>query len=73
MALIKKKTRKRLAKQMHKLVKKHGEAVVTGFVTTAVSAATARLATTAGDEPNTDRTDKKNKKHKKQKAASVAV
>ncbi len=70
MALIKKKTRKRVAKQMRKLVKKHGEAVVTGFVTTAVSAAAARLATTADDKVKTDRT---NKKGKKQKAASAAV
>jgi hypothetical protein len=65
MALIKKKTRKRLAKQVRKLVKKHGQEVVTGLVATAVSAAAAKLATASDDHP------KKGKLRKKGKGAGV--
>jgi hypothetical protein len=46
MALLKKKTRKRVTKQLRKLVKKHGEEAVTGLVATAAAAVTTK---TAGD------------------------
>jgi hypothetical protein len=50
MTLMKKKTQKRLSKQMRKLVRKHGEEIVTGLVTTAVSAEAAKSAHTT-DQP----------------------
>jgi hypothetical protein len=61
MAPIKKKTRKRLGKQMRKLVKKHGQEAVTGLVTTAVSAATAKLAIDSNDQPKKRKNAKKDK------------
>jgi hypothetical protein len=50
MALIKKKTRKRLTKQIRKLVKKHGQDAVATLVTTALSAATAKVAKDGEDK-----------------------
>jgi len=43
MALIKKKTRKRLAKQVRKLFKKHGSEAATALITSALAAATTKL------------------------------
>jgi hypothetical protein len=67
MAVIKKKTRKPIAKQMRKLVERHGEEVVTGLVSAAVSAAAAIFATDTSEKP------KKRKKHMREKVRSVAV
>ncbi|GAB4108574.1 MAG: hypothetical protein OHK0022_60170 [Roseiflexaceae bacterium] len=63
MTLIKKKTRKQLAKRMRKLMKKHGSDIVTGLVSTIMTAAAAKLAS--------DKTSKKHKKHKKGAALPV--
>jgi hypothetical protein len=41
MAVIKKKTRKKLSKQLNKLIKRHGPETTLAFVTGIVSAATA--------------------------------
>ena len=70
MRLIKKKTRKRISKQVRKLVKKHGEEVVAGLVTTAVSAAAAKFAHTADEQP---KKHKKAKKHKDLSPSSISV
>ena len=48
MALLKKKTRKRVTKQLRKLVKKHGEDVITGLVATAAAAVATK---SSGDTP----------------------
>ncbi|HEU4324639.1 MAG TPA: hypothetical protein VFS21_15960 [Roseiflexaceae bacterium] len=58
MALIKKKTRKQLVKRMRKLMKKHGSEVVTGLVSTLMTAAAAKLSTNDDSKKH-----KKNKKH----------
>ena len=67
MAVPKKKTRQCIAKQMGKLVKRHGEEVVTGLVSAAVSAAAAKFAIDTDDQP------KKSEKHKRAKVSRVAV
>jgi len=55
MVPLKKKTRKRVTKQLRKLVKKHGEDVITGMVATAASSVAPKA---ADDRP------KLSKKHK---------
>lgn len=59
MAIIKKKTRKAISKQVTRLVKKHGPEIAAGLVTSLVTGITA--ATIARDD------DKKSKKKKKKK------
>lgn len=59
MAIIKKKTRKRLTKQVRKLIRKHGNEVVTGLVGSILAAAAAKM--TGGDKDH-----KKHKKHAEQ-------
>jgi thiamine phosphate synthase YjbQ (UPF0047 family) len=58
MALIKKKTRKAITKQVKKLVRKHGPEIATGLVTSIVSG----IAAAATAKPEDDDTPKKSRK-----------
>ena len=61
---MKKKTRKRLSKQIRGLVKKYGDNAVTTLVTTVVLAETAKSDTTAHTAAAQPKPDKKDKKQK---------
>jgi hypothetical protein len=63
MALIKRKTKKKITKQLKKLVKKHGPEIATGLVSTIVAGLT------AANLPESDGSEK-SKKRKKAAAKS---
>lgn len=65
MALTKKKTRKRLVKQVRKLVKKHGPEAVTSIVTEVIAA------TATQEMPNAPMPVKAVREHKKRKPMTL--
>lgn len=64
MAIIKKKTRRVITKQIKKLIRKHGPEIAAGLVSNIVTGITAATLADDGDDKKSDGKSKKKKKSK---------
>lgn len=71
MAIIKKKTRKAITKQVKKIVKKHGPEIAMGLVTNLVTGITAAALSDSGDEAKPKKKKRSNGDGDKSKAKTA--